>query len=87
MELNTVNMTTSEIDNLKIEKEKELREAQKSLYEVELKELQLSKQIVDLQSQKKDFQIAASKARHIVRTLSLDIKILIAEFWRSKDNR
>lgn len=87
MELNTVNMTTSEIDNLKISKEKELREAQKSLYEVELKELEISKEIVNLQSQKKDFQIAASKARYIVRTLSLDIKILVGEFWRSRDNR
>jgi len=81
------NMTASQIDGLKVEKEKELRVAQNDLYQVEQKELEVSKKIVVLQAEKKDYQIAASKARQIVRTLSLDIKILISEFWRAKDNR
>lgn len=82
-----VNMTASQIDNLKVEKEKELQHAQLNLHEVEIKELELSKQIIILQGQKKDFQIAISKARQIVRTLSLDIKILVSQFWQAKDNR
>lgn len=80
-------MTASQIDEKKVELEKELKIAQANLYEVELKELGISKEIVTLQVQKKDYQIAASKARQIVRTLNLDIKILISEFWRAKDNR
>jgi molybdopterin-biosynthesis enzyme MoeA-like protein len=78
-------MNSTEIDLLKTEKEKELREAQKNLHEVELAELELSKQIVDLQAQRKPLQIAISKARHTVRTLSLDIKILISEFWAARN--
>ena len=86
-ELNTVNMTATEIDNLKVSKEKELKIAQQDLYEVEMQELRLSKEIVNLQATKKDIQIAVSKAKHIVRTLNLDIKILVSEFWRAKDTR
>ena len=82
-----VNLTASQIDNLKVEKEKELQQAQAQLHEVELKELELSKQIIILQGQKKDFQISICKARQIVRTLALDIKILISEFWQAKDSR
>jgi len=81
------NMTASEIDRLKVEKEKELKQAQVNLHEVELKELEIAKQIVILQGQRKDLQIQASKAKQIVRTLNLDIKILISEFWRAKDSR
>jgi len=86
-DVNPMNMTCSEIDNLKVEKEKELRTAQSNLHSVELKELEISKQIVVLQGERKDYQIAASKARQVVRTLVLDIKILVSEFWRAKDNR
>lgn len=86
-DIDFTNMTASEIDNLKVEKEKELKIAQQALYEVELKELELAKQIVILQGQRKDLQIAISKARQIVRTLNLDIKIIISEFWRAKDGR
>jgi hypothetical protein len=80
-----VNKTAAEIDNLKVEKEKELQAAQANLYEVEIKELQIAKQIIDLQSQRKDLQIVASKARHIVRTLGLDIKIYTSAFWSAKN--
>jgi len=81
------NMTASQIDKLKCDKEKELQEAQKNLYEVEHEELLVSKRIIVLQGERKDYQIAMSKARQIVRTLNLDVKILTSEFWRAKDNR
>ena len=80
-------MTASEIDLKKVEKEKELRVAQDQLHTVEIAELELAKEIVLLQVKRKDFKIAVSKARQIVRTLVLDIKILTSEFWRAKDNR
>ncbi len=78
------NMTATEIDNVKVEKEKEYQSALNTLHEVELKELEIAKRIVDLQSQRKDYQIAKEKARHIVRTLAIDVKILTSLFWRAK---
>jgi|DEB19_MinimDraft_2_1074335.scaffolds.fasta_scaffold126221_2 hypothetical protein len=86
-EYNFENMTCSEIDALKVEKEKELKSAQFNLHQVEVEELELAKQIVDLQSKRKTLQIAASKARQIVRTLNLDIKIITSAFWSARDNR
>lgn len=86
-DMNFTNMTASQIDEIKVSKEKELQKAQLNLHEVELKILELSKQIVILQGQKKDLQISESKAKQIVRTLNLDIKIIISEFWAAKDNR
>lgn len=82
-----INLTASQIDEKKCDLEKELKEAQNNLYLIEQKELEVSKKIILLQGEKKDYQIAASKARQIVRTLVLDIKIIISEFWRAKDNR
>lgn len=86
-ELNTVNMTATEIDGLKVAREKELKIAQSVLNEVELKTLELSKEICKLQLDKKDLQIALTKAKHTAKTISLDVKILTSEFWRARDNR
>jgi len=85
--IDVTNKTASEIDNMKVAKEKELQKAQADLHEVELAELHIAKKIVILQGERKDLQIAGSKAKQIVRTLNLDIKILTSEFWRVKDNR
>lgn len=78
-------LTASEIDLQKVEKEKELRQAQAELHSVELAELELSKTIIQLQGKRKDLQIAISKARQIVRTLNLDIKILTSDFWAARN--
>ena len=81
------NLTASEIDNLKVKEEKKLKIAQENLHIVELEELAIAKQIIVLRVLQKDKQILISKARQIVRTLVLDIKILTSEFWRVRDNR
>jgi molybdopterin-biosynthesis enzyme MoeA-like protein len=86
-EYDFTNMTCSEIDALKVEKEKALQQAQSNLNCVEVEELELAKKIIDLQSKRKDLQIVASKARQIVRTLNLDIKIITSAFWAARDNR
>jgi molybdopterin-biosynthesis enzyme MoeA-like protein len=86
-EYDFTNMTCSEIDALKVEKEKALQQAQSNLNCVEVEELELAKKIIDLQSKRKDLQIVASKARQIVRTLNLDIKIITSAFWSARDNR
>ena len=83
MELN--NLSASEIDNIKVETEKKLQKAQANLHTIELEELVLAKQIVILQGQRKDLQIAGSKAKQIVRTLNLDIKIITSAFWNAKN--
>jgi hypothetical protein len=83
--IDTTNMTASEIDNIKVETEKKLRKAQEDLHIVELAELELAKEIINLQSKRKDLQISLSKARQIVRTLVLDIKILVSEFWDKRN--
>ena len=87
MDYNFNSMSATEIDNLKVEKEKELQKAQSDLHEVELKELEIAKKIVVLQGERKDYQISKSKARQIVRTITLDIKIIVSEFWQARDNR
>ncbi len=85
-ELNTTNMTADQIDNLKVEKEKELQKAQQDLSTVEIEELTLGRKILVLQADRKDLQILISKAKQNVRTLTLDIKILVSCFWKTKNN-
>jgi hypothetical protein len=81
------NMTASQIDQKKCEEEKKLLEAQDNLHKVEIEELELGKQIINLQSKRKDLQISASKAKQIVRELAANVRILTSKFWRARDNR
>ena len=85
MPYNLDGLTASEIDLLKVEVEKKLQQAQMALHIVEIEELELAKQIVLLQAQRKDLQITLSKARQVVRTLNLDIKIMTSAFWAAKE--
>ena len=78
-------MSPEEIDREKVKKELELRKAQLDSHTIEINELEVAKQIVELQSKRKDLQIAGSKAKQIVRTLSLDIKIITSYFWSAKN--
>lgn len=82
-----VNLTASQIDNLRVEKEKELLQAQDNLSKVEIEDLEIAKQIVLLQIKRKDLQIKISKGRQGVRTLALDVRILTKKFFEAKDNR
>jgi len=81
------NLTASQIDNLRVEKEKELLQAQDNLSKLEIEDLELAKQIVLLQVKRKELQQSISKGKQIVRTLALDVRILIKKFWEAKDNR
>ena len=85
MPYNLDGLTASEIDLLKVEAEKELQRAQGALHIIEIEELTLAKEIVLLQARRKDIQIALSKARQVVRTLNLDIKIMTSAFWAAKE--
>ena len=76
--------TLEEVGNEIIEKQKELKVAQTSQYEVEDKILHLQKEILNKQSEKKDLEITAGKGRYNIRQLNLDIKMLSNEFWSLK---
>ena len=84
---NLNNLTASEIDTIKVEEEKKLKIAQANLNEVELQELEIAKQIIILRGKQKDLQILISKARQVVRTLVIDLRILNSAFWNARDNR
>jgi hypothetical protein len=87
MPTDTTNLTASEIDNLRVEKEKELLQAQDNQSKIEIEDLELAKQIVLLQVKRKEVQQAISKGKQGVRTLALDVRILTKKFWEAKDNR
>jgi molybdopterin-biosynthesis enzyme MoeA-like protein len=80
-------MTATEIDNLKCKKELELKDAENNLHVVDIEELEIGKQIISLQMKRKDLQIALSKAKHIVKNLTIDIRIITSAFWKAKDGR
>ena len=77
--------TTDEISNEIVSKQKELKAAQTSQHTVEDRILNLQKDILKLQGQKKELEIIASKGKHNIRQIVLDIKILTGEYWAVKE--
>ena len=73
-----------EVGNEIVEKQKALKVAQTSQYEVEDKILRLQREILNKQGEKKDLEITAGKGRYNIRQLNLDIKIKTSEFWSLK---
>jgi len=82
--MDLTNLTAEQIDLKKVELEKELQKAQQDLSTIEIADLELGKQVLELQSKRKDLQIQISKAKQVVKTLVLDIKILTSAFWRAR---
>ena len=72
------------IGNEIVTKQKELKEAQTSQYEVEDKILHLQKDIINKQAEKKDLEIIASKGKYNIRQINIDLKMLTASFWNLK---
>jgi hypothetical protein len=68
------------------EKEKELQEAIKILFEVEQNILMLSRKIIDLQGQKKDLEIAQSKGNQNVKVLQSELRVLRNQFFAAKNS-
>ena len=78
------NLSISEVENLRVEKEKELCKAQDNLHNVEIEELTIAKEIILLQVKRKDLQMSISKARQVIRNINLEIKILTSTFWSKR---
>lgn len=79
-------MSSELIANEIAEKEKALKELQKNDQIVEQEILTIQRQILDLQTKKKDLEITRSKSRHLVTEMRLDIKMKTADFWREKNS-
>ena len=74
-----------EVSNEIVEKQKALKIEQSNQYLIEDRILQIQKDILVLQSAKKEKEIVASKGKHNIKQLILDIRMLTAEFWNLKN--
>lgn len=79
--MNSSQEISQEISN----KEIELKKALNNLYILDQEKLNLQKDIINLQAKKKDIEILISKANHIVKEISIDIKLKTKEFWAARN--
>jgi len=55
-------------------------------FKVEQERLLISKEIIDLQSKKKEIEIAESKSSHIIKKIKIEISLLQKMFWNAKNS-
>ena len=67
-------------------KEQELREAINSQSTVQQEILLLSRQIIDLQGKKKDFEISLSKATHNRQIIASELRELKNKFFAARNS-
>jgi len=79
------NRSSAEISNEIVEQENALAQALNNQQEVEQRILILQRDILAQQSSKKDLEISNSKAKHIVRKIGIEIRLLKNDFWRVKN--
>ncbi len=77
-------MTAEEIENVKVDCEKELQSANAHLGIVREQKLQIERQILELRIKQTDYTIMCSKARDVIKRIESDIVVLTSEFWRKK---
>lgn len=80
-------MHEDDIDNLKVEAVKELNIEQQHTAIIEQKFLDTQLKIIGLQKEKKEYEIALSKAKSVLRTLSAQIRILESKFWSARKRK
>lgn len=81
------NLTKDQLEKLQVEKEQEYQEIINALTQVELEEIEIAKQILQLQLKRKELQSAIKKATHRVKVLSSElrnIKVLIYQRLRGE---
>lgn len=79
------NKSSLEISDMIDEKEKELSDIMVDQNTVDLEIIGISKNILELQGKKKDLQLADSKAKHLIKTLNIQLRFLRNQFWRVKN--
>lgn len=80
-------LTKEQLENLQVEKEKEYQETMNLLTKVELEEIDIAKQIIQLQLKRKELQSAIKKASHRIKVLNSElrnIKILLYKRLRGE---
>ncbi len=77
--------TTEDIENYRVKKIKELIQIRNHRNTTKQEKLLKQKEIIVLQGEKKDLEIAETKSNHIISTLNADIELAKIKFWRLKD--
>lgn len=77
-------MSPEEIDNIKVDREKELIEAERSAAIVQDEILGLARQILEIRVKKNALESSYGQARFNVKRLQSDIKVLTSKFWQAK---
>ena len=72
MDWNT--MSKDELENLQVQKEEELRLAMDSLNTVEVRDIELSKKIVELQLDRKNLATAITQGKHNLRRIASELR-------------
>jgi len=78
-------MLPEEIENIRVEKMKELGIAQNYTSIIEQKFLGLQLQIIKLQTEKKELEISLSKGKQNIRDLNTQVKLLTSKFWKVRN--
>ena len=78
-------LTATEIDNIKVEKEKELKQLIVNHEIVEQEKLNLQREILLLQIKKKDLESMLSKSKSNIKQLQIEIGILKSQFWSARN--
>ena len=77
-------MNHIEIENLIVEKEKELAVLHDNLSTVEQEKLHIQRSILELQLQKKDLEMSIDKAKNALKQKNIELSLLTKRFWSEK---
>lgn len=77
--------TTTEIENYRVTKIKELQEARKTRNLIRQNKLQVQREIITKQAEKKDLEIAEDKANNIIAELHTEIELAKIRYWSVKE--
>lgn len=80
------NLSSTEIDDLRTKNLEKLQKSQNNEAVVKESILQLQSKILGLQKEKKDLEITAGKASHVVKTLNNNQKVLDSKFWKARNS-
>ncbi len=83
--MNESNKSSAEIGVEIDEQEKQISTMLEAYQKVEQEILLLQRQILELQLQKKDFEMAKSKGGHNIKQANIELKLLKSKFWQAKN--
>ena len=84
MDTNVSNMAAEDIENLRVEKMKEIGKEEECLYVYVSEKQQIEKSMNDLRGKMLNTQVIINKCKHNLKRMKNELDILTAEFWRNK---